>query len=184
MTGKHYASQALILSKKNYKEADKLLTLFAKDFGKITILAKSARLPKSRKRGALEIGNIISFQATHAHGFDILTEVSLVESFPNLKTDLRKLSVAYFLLEVILKLTQAEEKNEELFDLVYQALADIQNGKNLKKLREAFVTDVLVLLGYWPEGKELLDPDKLLLQVAEREFGSVRVGKRILTRVE
>ncbi len=184
MIGKNYGSVAIDLSKKDYNETDRLITLFTKDFGKITLLAKSARQPKSRKRGFLEIGNVIAFQAARAHGFDILTEVSLVETFASIRTSLRKLSVAYFLLEVVLKLTRDEESNVELYDLVVDALSGVASGRNLKKLRANFVTRVLVNLGYWPEDKELTNPDKLLLQVAEREFGSIRVGKRVLSSVE
>ncbi len=51
----------------------------------------------------------------------------------------------------------------------------------LKKLREKFVKDVIILLGYWPKGKPIKNPDLLLEEITERNINSVRVGKKLLS---
>ena len=48
-----YSTEAILLAVRNYGEADKIATLFSKDFGKISALAYGCRRPKSRMAGAM-----------------------------------------------------------------------------------------------------------------------------------
>ena len=50
----------------------------------------------------------------------------------------------------------------------------------LKILRISYVYNLVVLLGYWPEGKILKNPDNFLEDIIERKLSSFRVGRRIL----
>jgi hypothetical protein len=49
----------------------------------------------------------------------------------------------------------------------------------LKKLRLDFLNKLLIILGYWPQGKPIPDPDQKLEEVIERQVYSARVGKRL-----
>jgi len=60
---KTYSSEGIILSRKNYGEADRILTVFSKNYGKVTLLAKGIRKLISKKRGHLEIFSEVKFSA-------------------------------------------------------------------------------------------------------------------------
>ena len=68
-----YSSEGIVLSRKNYGEADRILVILSKNFGKLSLLAKGIRKIKSKKRGSLEIFCQIKFSAVNGHGFDIMT---------------------------------------------------------------------------------------------------------------
>jgi DNA repair protein RecO (recombination protein O) len=180
MHGRLYSTEAIVLAHKPTHEADLRVTVFTKNKGKLTLTAKGARRPKSRKRSALELFNHIKIGVVSAHGPDIVTEATAIYTFDTLKKNLTKLSVAYFFSEVIIKLTRDEEPHEELFDLLLQYLKLLENSSDTKTLRAEFIEEVLVYLGFWAEGTPLGDPDRALESVAERQFTSIRVGKKVL----
>lgn len=181
MRGRTFSTEAIILGHRAYAEADLKVTVFSKHKGRITLLARGARRPKSRKRSALELFNLSKLGVVGSAGFDIVTEAQIVKSFDSIKENLTRLSVAYFFAEVIIKLTREGEPHEELFDLLVEYLNLLQTSNHTKTLRAEFIEEVLVYLGFWVEGTPLGDPDKALESVAERQFSSVRVGKKVLS---
>ncbi|MBU0569877.1 DNA repair protein RecO [Patescibacteria group bacterium] len=181
MRGRTYKSEGIVLQRRNYSEADRILTVYSKHYGKLSLIAKGVRKLKSRKRGALEIFSHFKFSAARGKNLDIVTEAELINSFPAIRTNLKKTSVAYYLMEVVNKLTREDEKNERLYSQILTNLRMVEKTKSLRKLREKFIYDCLVLLGFWPKGKPLPNPDKILTDVTERELFSVRVGKKVLS---
>ena len=181
MIAKVYSSEGIVLAKRDYGEADRILVLFTKHFGKVSALAKGVKKLKSKKRGHLEIFSLIRFQAAKGKGLDIVTEAETIDNFGVIRKDLKKSSVAYFFCEVVGKLTKEEERNEELFEFLYGYLRRLKKTSSLKKFRNKFTKELLVLLGFWPRGKGLENPDMFLESVAERQFSSIRVGKKVLS---
>lgn len=175
-----YRATGVILGKKDYSEADKIVCIFTKELGKVFVMAKSARLPKSRKRGSLETFNTISFSASKSKGFDYLSEVEILDSRVKVKKDLKRIAVAYFLIEVVSRLTREDEPNARVYTLLENSLDDLATTSATKKVKQKFISDILIELGFWPSGKKLINPELLLEEVAERQFSSARVGKQIL----
>lgn len=179
MKPKNYSSEGIILAQKKYGEADRILVIFSKKYGKLSFIAKGVRKLKSKKRGSLEVFNHIVFSAAKGRNLDIITEVETKNSFERIRKNLKKASVSYFFVETVGRLTKDEEKNIELFNLLLNYLKKLTKTKKLKELRNKFTYDVLVLLGFWPKGKTLLDPDSKLEEITERKINSVRVGKKL-----
>lgn len=179
MRPKRYSSEGIILARKNLGEADRILTVLSKKYGKVSLIGKGIRKLKSKKRGSLEVFSHVSLAAARGRSLDILTEVESVDNFSRIRESLRKTAVAYFFVETVDKLTKDEEKNEILFKLLLEYLKDLETSTALKKLRLEFVEEVLIHLGFWPMGKIMKGHDKVLESVTERKMGSVRVGKKI-----
>lgn len=178
-----YSSEGIILGRKNFGEADRIISIYSKHFGRLSLLAKGVRRPTSRKRGHIEIFSRINFQATSGKGMDIMTEVDVVDDFPQIRASLKKVSLAYYFCEVIGKITHEGEENIELYNLILENFERLKNAKLLKKLRLNFLTDVLVLLGFWPGDKILQNPDTELERVIEKNVYSVRVGKKVTEEI-
>lgn len=175
-----YTSEGIILARRHFGEADRILSVFSKNHGRISLIAKGVRRPKSRKRGHLEVFNRIKFQAVSGHSIDLITEAEIVDDFKEVRKSLKKISLAYYFAEVIGRITHENEKNEELYNFILDFLEKLKSVSELKKLRIDFLNKLLVLMGYWPEKVVLLDPDKKLEEVIERQIYSERVGKRML----
>ncbi len=174
-----YSSEGIILARRNYGEADRILSVMTADLGRISLLAKGVRRPKSRKRGHIEVFNLLKFQASRGRGLDLMTEAEVIEDYSKVRQDLRKTAVAYFLTEVVGKITREEEPHRDLFALLKNTLEEICETTRLKDLRSEFTRKALVLVGFWPEGKKMDNPDYILEEVTERKIGSIRVGRKI-----
>jgi len=97
-----------------------------------------------------------------------------------LRSNLKKASVAYFLVETVDRLTREGEKNVELYDLINSYLGLLQTSTKSKRLKEEFIVKAVTVLGFWPKGKALPNPVDFLQSVAEREMVTARVGKKVL----
>ena len=175
-----YSDEGIVLARRNFGEADRILSIYTKNHGRISVIAKGIRKLTSRKRGHLEIFSYIRFQAVEGHGIGILTEVETINSFESFKKDLKKVSLAYFFCEVIGKITHEHERNDGIFELILNYLEKLQFEDRLKSLRMNFILDLLVIAGFWPKGKILLNPDEKLEEVIERSINSIRVGRKVL----
>ena len=180
MFTRSYCDEGIVLARRSWGEADRILSLYTKNHGRVSAIAKSVRKPESKKRGHLEIFGHIRFQIANSKGIGILTEVETLNSFGSVRKDLKKVTLAYFFMEVIGKITHEGETHRELFELTLAYLHRLENEKRLKPLRLEFILRLLTILGFWPKGRALLNPDAKLEEVIERNLFSPRVGKRIL----
>ncbi len=180
MTPRSFVDEAIILARKNYSEADRILVVYSKNHGKLSLLAKGVRRPASRKRGHLEVFSHIRFQAQRHQGLDILTEAETIENYREIRVDLKKTSVAYYFIEAVVKTTNESEKNRDFFDFLDRSLRELKMEKDLKTYRLNFTKELLVRLGFWPKERMLFNPEEKLKEVAERSINSIRVGKKIL----
>ena len=179
MLPRSYSDEGIVLARRNYSEADRILSIYTKNHGRGTFLAKGIRRPVSKKRGHLEIFSQIRFQAVHGKGLDLLTEAETIDGFNQTRKNLKKVSLAYYFMEVVGRITREGQSHPELFNLILEYLDQLKIEKELKRLRLDFLLKLLTVSGYWPKGKALPNPDEKLEEVIERNLSSVRVGKRI-----
>lgn len=180
MKPRSYTSEGIVLARRDYGEADRILVLYTKNFGRSSFIAKGVRRLKSKKRGHVEIFNQIRFQAITGRGLDLMTEADIVNDFKEVRKSLKKVSLAYYFVEVIGRITHDHEPNIELYNLVLASLNSLRINNSHKNLRLDFILSLLTIMGYWPKGKILYDHDIELEKVIERQVSSVRVGKRML----
>ncbi|QQS38578.1 DNA repair protein RecO [Candidatus Woesebacteria bacterium] len=181
MLPRNFSSEAIVLSRKNYGEADRIITLFTKDYGKITLIAKGVRRPKSRKRGSLEVFGIVKFSAVRGKNWHIMTEAVIVDDLKKVRIDIRRVTVAYFIVETIHKLTKDEEAHKDAYKITRYYLNKLKISTSLKKLRHAFIREIIISFGYWPRSKTLNNYDTILEEITEREMTTSRVGRKLLT---
>ena len=181
MESRSYKTKGIILARKDYSESDRILSVYTKDFGRVSLLAKGVRMPKSRKRGHIEVFSLVDFQAVRGKGIDIMTEVEIIDNFAKIRKDLKKVALAYYFMEVIGKITSENEHNTKIFKSVLHNLEALKYNSSLKEQRLNFIHRILVDLGFWPKGKVLEDADAKLSEILERNLNSIRVGKRILS---
>lgn len=175
-----YTSEGFVLSRRDFGEADRLIDIYSKEKGKISLIAKGVRRPKSRKRGHLEIFAKIRFQTTIGAGMGIMTEAETVDDYTEIRSSMKKISLAYYFMEVAGKITHEGGESAGVFYLLSDFMNDLKTATRLKELRVNFVTKLLKQLGFWPKDKDLPFPDEKLEEILERQIHSIRVGKIML----
>lgn len=180
MTPRTYSDEGIVLARRSYSEADRILSVYSKNHGRLALIAKGVRRPISKKRGHLEVFNQIRFQVVRGRGLDLMTEAETIDNFSEVRKNLKKVALAYYFMEVIGRTTHEGERHPELYTSILKYLRILKTARELKKLRKQFVYEILTILGFWPRGRSLADPDAKLAEVTERNLSSVRVGKRLL----
>ena len=180
MMSRSYSDEGIVLARRNFGEADRILSIYTKSHGRISAVAKGIRRLTSKKRGHLEVFSHIKFQIADGKGMGILTEVETLNNFGIIRKDLKKVSLTYYFTEVVGKITHEHERNDGIFELILNYLEKLQFETRLRSLRLNFILELLTITGFWPKGKKLLNPDEKLEEVIERGINSIRVGKKIL----
>lgn len=146
---KRYNTQAFVLKNIKYKDSDKIFTLFSKDLGKISAVARGVRKISSRRAGNLDTLNLVSISIReNLNAFNDIEEVKTLESYKDLKKDLKKSLKAYYLIELVYKSIEEGEKNEELFNLLQQSLRMMQKTSDPNFVVNYFEMHFMKLLGY------------------------------------
>lgn len=138
------------MARKNFGEADRLLVIFSKHYGKIRVIAKGVRKTTSRKRGASEIFNMDKFLLARGKNLDILADVEVLKNFEEWRKDLIKVGVAYHICEVVDRLTVEGQEHKEVLSLLlesFSALAGLDYWQ-LYPLTQNFKLGVLEELGF------------------------------------
>ena len=145
-----YKTKGIILKRANLGEADRILTIYTKDFGKIKAIAKGIRKIKSKLAGSLELFCLDDLMIAEGRNLDVICGAVTEKCFYNLRNDLKATNTAYYLADVIDKLSDEEEPHKEVYELLDELLSEI-NGENAEILLPFFEIKFLSEMGYKPE---------------------------------
>ncbi len=115
----------LILKRTSVGEADRIVTLFTPDQGKVVCVAKGARKLTSSQRGSLEPGNLVKAMIIPTQSLWLLTQTTLISDLGDCWKDLAQLRRVSQILEITDKLVAEADPDPELFILVSQLLTRI-----------------------------------------------------------
>ena len=133
MISRGYKIEGIVIKRINFSETDKILTIFSRQKGKMVCLAKGIRKVSSKRAPSVELFNCIKAYVAKGRGMDILAETELVQSFSSLQRQLPAISSAYYLAEIIDRLTAEKQKHLFIYDLLLQSLEKIDKKGNLQK---------------------------------------------------
>ena len=145
-----YHVTAIVLKRSKYGEADRIVTLFTREVGKLKVLAKGVRKITSKRLGSLEVGSLLKAQVINGKGMDILSQTVIENSFSNLKQDLTSVTQLYQLLEVIDCLTVENQELPDIFDLLNSTLDQLTLTTNRKAILLKAFKQITLLLGFTP----------------------------------
>lgn len=145
-----YRTEAIILSRTNYGEADRILTLLTPG-GKIRAIAKGSRKIKSRSGGHIELFGIADLMLAHGRNMDVLTSATLTWYPHSLGGDYDRMSYAFMFGSMINKLVDENEPHPEVYALLSQALHAIDEVGPDILLELWFKLRLADELGYKPE---------------------------------
>ena len=151
----HYRTQGFILKKIDRGEADRIFTIYTRDFGKLDLLAKGERRIKSKLRAGLELFYLSEIEFIQGKAHRTLTDTILIENFKNLRRDLVRLKIAHQISDVLDNLVKGEEADREIWQLLTDTFRLLDKPKILtvtcQLLYYYFLWNFLSILGYQVE---------------------------------
>ena len=111
-------SSALVLRTVEVFETSLVVTLFTRELGKVSGLAKGGRRLKGPFTGGLDLLGVSDIVVLHkaSEALDLLTEAAPVERFTSLRGDLAALFAGYYVAELLTELTDFHDPHPKLFD--------------------------------------------------------------------
>ena len=118
-----YKTEAIILRTMDLGEADRVLTVLTPQRGKLRVVAKGVRRPRSRISGGVDVFNDVQLVLAAGRTFDVVTQVSLEDPHLTLRADLGSTAAAWYLAELADRFCEEHAESHAAFVLLAQALA-------------------------------------------------------------
>ncbi len=150
-----HTTQAIVIRSFNYGEADKILTFLTRDFGKLRGIAKGARRSRKRFQNVLGLFSHLRLIFFDREGMGLVRVESgdLLDAFPNLREDLKKIFYGHYYLELVDEMAGEREANPGAFDLLLFFLKTLNSAPPGEEQMRMFEIRMLALFGYRPHLK-------------------------------
>ena len=148
-----YRDQGVVLRTQKLGEADRIITLFTKEHGRIKAVAKGVRRTKSRFGARLEPASFVDLQLYTGRTFDTITQVVSIENYGDvLSSDYQSWTIASAILEAAERFTQAEhEPALQQYLLVTGSLKVLAERRyDASLILDAYLLRSLAVAGYAP----------------------------------
>lgn len=142
----------LIVRSVDVFETSSVVTLFTRELGKVSALAKGARRLKSPLQGGLDLLGVSDIVLLHkaSDTLDLVTEAAPVERFASLRRDLAALYAGYYIAEILSDLTDSHDSHPRLFDAATITLRHLGDSESRSRRLLRFELACLRELGLMP----------------------------------
>jgi DNA repair protein RecO (recombination protein O) len=165
----------IVLTRTDYGESDRIVTMLTPDYGKIRLMARGVRKVKSRLAGGIELFSVsdIGFMAGRGE-LNTLVSSRLVKHYGLIVRDIERVQAGYALIKMLNKATE-DQPEPEYFELLKQTLAALDDdGISLELVRLWFQAQLLLLSGHMPNLSTAVDGAKLSIgSIYEFDFDRV-----------
>ncbi|MBN1191099.1 MAG: DNA repair protein RecO [Dehalococcoidales bacterium] len=159
---REYQVEALIIRKIKLGEADRILSLYTPDMGKIEAVAKGVRRPKSKLAGHLELLTHSRIRLARGRNLDTITGSETVEGFLDVKNDILLTSCGLYIAELINQFTPERVSDPGLFYLLLDTLSRLSSAANTELILRYFELSLLNKTGYRPQLQTCVACDTVL----------------------
>jgi DNA repair protein RecO (recombination protein O) len=146
-----YRAEAIVLKTNDFAEADRILVLFTRHFGKVRVVAKGIRRATSRMAGHAEPLTHATYQLARGRELDVLTGAEARAIYPDMRDDLALIAAGWYVAELVDRFTADRVPSAPLFDLLETALRALDAGISPSVVCRWFDLHLLDRSGFRPE---------------------------------
>lgn len=117
-----FTVEAVVLKTDDFGDANRVVTLFTKEYGKLEANAYGCRRSRSALSGAMQMFNHISAQLTRGAKVDTIRDADILNFYDPLTKDLERLAYTSLLFEIVNRMTFPRQQELETFDLLTKSL--------------------------------------------------------------
>ncbi|MGE5371659.1 MAG: DNA repair protein RecO [Solirubrobacterales bacterium] len=146
----HKRTSGLVLKSYDFKEADQIVVVFSGDLGKIRVVARGVKKPKSSLRALVQPFCYSDFYLVPSGDMYILTQGKSLDFFPELRTNLDRTLQALYVVELLEKCVADRDPHPELLVLVLETLRFLSGKERGDFILRHFEARLAVQLGLAP----------------------------------
>ncbi len=172
-------TEAIVLTARRYSESSKIVTLYTRSIGLLSVIAKGAMRPRSRLAGVLQpLGFLeVTIFVKEGRSLQNLTAAETVERFPLLLKDLDRITAGLAIAELVRATIVEPEPNRLVFEAILRALRAINDPEIDPRLAELrFMVLLCELLGYAIQYDRCASCDEHVTPEEDRVWFSVEAG--------
>lgn len=144
---KQLTTKAIILSRTDFGEADRIITLLTPEAGKLRLVAKGVRKSKSKLAGGIELFSISDVTYINGRGeLGTLISARLDKHFGTIVQDIDRVQLGYELIKLLNKITE-DHPETAYFDLLAQSFAALDEAAVPTDLVRVWFEAGLIRLG-------------------------------------
>ncbi len=143
--------QSLVLSRRDFRENDQIISLYTKEKGKLEVLARGVKKIISKNAAHLEPFSLVEAEIIQGKELARLGAVQPINYFANIRADLQKSLAAGYVVGLLNKILHEGEKDEKIFNLTLSWLEFINSQlliTNYLLLLDDYIVSLLHCLGY------------------------------------
>ncbi len=157
-----YATDAIVLSRFELGEADRVVTLITPELGKLKAIAKGVRRPTSRLGGSLEPFAELHLNLARGRTFDVVTGVAVRRAFLRLRDSLESAATAWYLAELADRSLEERHAAEPIYLLLRRAYELLEAGMAPSRVARWYEMRLADELGVRPEVDRCVECDRSL----------------------
>ena len=146
-----YRAESLVLKNNSFGEADLLVTVYSREWGKLRAVAKGAKRTTSKLVGHLEPLTVVKLALTRGRNLDTVNQGEVAENFGALKGDLASLTKGLYVAELVDGFGSEAHPNPPLYRLAVDTLAALEKAPHQDLLLRRFELYLLAVSGFMPE---------------------------------
>jgi DNA repair protein RecO (recombination protein O) len=159
---RRYTTEAIVLSRFDYGEADRILTLMTPGGGKLKAIAKGVRRQTSRLGGSLEPFAELRLLLARGRTFDVVTQVEIIHPWLRMRDDLVSFGTAEYLAELADGTLEERHASEAVYVLLKRAYEILDAGMAAGRVARWFEMHLADELGIRPEVDRCVECSRLL----------------------
>jgi len=159
-----YHTEAIVLSRFELGEADRVLTLLTPHDGKLKAIAKGVRRPRSRLGGSVEPFAELQLVLARARTFDVITSASVAHAWLKLRDRLESTATAWYLAELAERAVEERAFAYPVYALLKRAYQLLDDGMTPGRVARWYEFGLADALGMRPEVERCVECDRVLEQ--------------------
>lgn len=157
-----YTTDAIVLTRFDLGEADRVLTLITPGTGKLKAIAKGIRRPTSRIGGSLEPFAELRVALHRGRTFDVVTQVTVGHAWLRLRDSLESTATAWYLAELADRSLEERHAADPMYHLLRRAYELLDAGMAPGRVARWYEMHLADALGVRPEVDRCVECDRLL----------------------
>ena len=145
-----YQIEAILVAVRDWGDADKIVTLFSREHGKIFAFANGARRPKSPLAGGMQMFTHLEVTLAPGKNSDSVKQCDIKYAFRQIQEDFNCMAYGAFIAELTSELCPERQPEPQVFDLLLTVF-HILTLRNPRIVALGYAWQLLYITGYYPE---------------------------------
>ena len=125
--------KGIIIAKKDIEEADRYITIFMEDYGKVSTVIKGIRKSKKRDKTAVDILSLTDFQFYKKNENLVISSFSTVKDYMGIKSDIDKINIAFYIFSALNQILVENGRNRKVYEVLEKTLDYLNTSNNERK---------------------------------------------------